>query len=307
MRKDLLDKYVEQLSEEAKKPFGHQAEDYLRWLRNREPTMDSVRAYLEHLRKEHYADGSIAQKFGILRRLFKVNQDTLKQEGIEWSFHRGDSPVIRELEVYAPALDPDIVNRMIKVVRGQEPYEGRIEPTPRHCAFLALSTIYGVRREEMVKLRPGHIDLAHRTIFIETAKHGRQRYHVIPDAILSYLHAWRFPQISLSYASQTFVEIRNMVGFKGKVAYDIGWHSIRRILVQLLVRAGIEELDVNQYLRWKRSASNMLPRYFSTPVVSWGGTQRDLPTDDVKIDQAIFAIHPFLPAWTNGMESNVKM
>ena len=139
---------------------------------------ETVEKYLEHLRKQHkYSEGSISFIFGILRTLFNRNS-------IEWPFARGDAPQIHENKVQAPALHPKTIIKMIQAVKEKGGLEEK--------AFLSLSTTYGLRKVEMKELTQSDVRIKDRTIHIATAKHGRERTHIIPGEIVPYLKEYNF-------------------------------------------------------------------------------------------------------------------
>jgi hypothetical protein len=150
---------------------------------------DSINKYLRQLRKKkEYSDGTINFHFRVIRTLFNRNQTVLAAEGIEWPFRRGDAPQIREEAITAPALDPDTIITMINTIK--------VDGEPDEKAFLALSTTYGLRREELQELTKDQVNLKDRTLYIATKKHGRERTHVIPEDILPALDGYKFPSVS---------------------------------------------------------------------------------------------------------------
>lgn len=240
----------------------------------------AVERHLARLQREGYADGYVDLVFRTLKRFYRVN-------GLVWPFKRGEGPVIREREVFAPALDPAMVGRLIKGAQ-----QGLL--TSQEAALVALSTVYGLRRGEMAALDAKSVDLANQLIYVETAKHGRQRYHLIPPEILPHLANHRFSPISATKASLAYYSAEEKAGLPR--IREVGWHAVRRILCRLLVDAGLPLPTVWDFLRWKRSDQMMVARYYSVTVV--GDTSRpELSRADREIDEAVFAAHPFLPLW----------
>lgn len=290
MRTDLLEKYAASLPDGSRQR-ATQAKVFLEWLGDRELNAEAVRDWIKKLRRKTYADGTIAIYWSVLRRMYKVN-------GLEWPFRKNDAPVVRENEVYAPALAPEIIRQMVAVVRGKKKPRGRLKPTAQHAAFLALSTIWGLRRIEMVGITPGFIDNLRGTLFVETAKHGRQRHHVIPKIILPYLERYGFKTpVNVTLLSKLFNELKDMVGFRGEISQEVGWHAIRRMLTRSLLDAGIPLNQVNMFGRWKRGGADMALRYGSTQIVGRRGKAVELPNLDREVDEVILAHHPFLRYW----------
>ena len=264
---------------------------FLEWLGTRPPTADNVRQWVEHLQKEGYADGTVAWNFLILGGFFR-------RAGLEWPFRRGESPVIRENQVYAPALDTGDIKSMVEVVRGLQSPQGPVLPGADHRAFLALSTIWGMRREEMREMTPEFLDQDRRLLFVQTAKRGRQRWHMVPESILPYLAEWGFDRpVSLSRLTKIFNELKSMVGFTGPLAREVGWHSVRRSAISAADKAGVPRSVIISFFRWKRSVGDMADRYSVSRIVGRNTEVRDLDMADRQVDEVMYAHHPFLGFW----------
>jgi integrase len=262
---------------------------FLDWLEDRELSAENVRKWQAKRRREKLlADGTIHHEFSILRRLFVVN-------GIEWPFRRGEAPVVHESEVYAPALDSQDIAAMVNVVLGREEPQGKIKPAPVHKAFLCLSTVWGLRRVEMAEMRPEFLDTRNGMLFVQTAKKGRQRWHIVPDYIMPHLEEWGFRQpLNPTQLSALFSELKGMIGLDEP---EVGWHSIRRSAVMEAYRAGLSEAEIYSFYRWKRSTFNMPLRYATSKVVSRSGVRAEVADEDRKIDQRFLELHPFPKLW----------
>lgn len=250
----------------------------------------SIDRYIEHLRSKKMADGTINFAFRVIRTMFKRNEEQLKVEGVEWPYRHGEAPQIREDEIDAPALDPDFIRDMIAAVRKKGDAKDR--------AYLALSTTYGLRREELTRIMADDIKLADRTIHVATAKHGRERTHLIPEEIIPYLRAYDFAKpVTLQ---ELLLIWRRAEYYAGKKHIPrVGWHSVRRTLDTLLLDAGIPEFTVMSFMRWKqKTSSNMAFRYSAQKFVGGKqGTTTKLGSAVLKVDEEIFSKHPFLEAW----------
>lgn len=251
-----------------------------------------IDAYIEHLKSKNMADGTINFAFRVIRTMFNRSEDQLKIEGVEWPYRHGEAPQIREDEIDAPALDPECIKDMIAAVRKHK------EATPADRAYLALATTYGLRREELTRVAADDIHLADRTIHIATAKHGRERTHLIPEEIVPYLRDYDFKKpVTLRGLLVVWFRAEHFAGMRhiGRV----GWHSVRRTLDTLLLDAGIPETTVMSFMRWKqRTSSNMAFRYSAQTFVGGkNGKSRKLGNAVLKVDEEIFQKHPFLEAW----------
>lgn len=279
MQEDLLQKYINSLSD-GKSQYVSRARMFLKWLGSKEPNQANVRKYLEHLKSEGYAPGTVNLTFKVIKRIFLVNN-------ITWPFRRSDTPIVSEQDVYAPMLDPFDIERMIQAARK--------DGSPKHRAFLAVSTIYGVRREELIEIYPSSLNLKDKLIFIRTVKRGRQRNHLIPDVILPHLAEYGFDKRVSDYgASMVFSDLKRMINFE---ADEVGWHSIRRSCIRAAYEAGLSEPVIHSYYRWKRSSLSMPMLYATSRVVGTRGEYSELGFDDRKIDEQVQAVHPFLKFW----------
>lgn len=243
---------------------------------------ETIEKYLKHLRNTHkYSDGSVNLIFRIVRTLFSRNN-------IEWPFRRGEAPVIREDEIEAPALDPNIIGEMIEAVKKNG--------EPDEKAFLAISTTYGTRRTEMVELTQADVNLKGKTIHIATAKHGRERTHLIPEAIVPYLKEYNFDIDRSEFTLFTLwyrLEYRIGLGHTDQV----GFHSIRRTLNTILLDY-LPEARVMSFLRWKQRTSSHMPyRYSAQRFVGREGLTTKVVGEAKDVDTRVFEVHPFLKYW----------
>ena len=244
---------------------------------------ESVIKYVERLRKHKRSSGTRNFAFRVIRRLFVVN-------AIDWPFLRGQAPQIGQRDEYKPALDPELIKIMIEAAKS-----GKLAAD--ECAFLALSTVYGLRRAEMVDLKPE--DFASDTVFIATVKMGRQRYHLIPPEIKKYLAAHDFSQrYSLTGMDQVFWRVVNNSGLQQLKEHRLGWHAIRRTVLSVLHKVGLDPFSVHSFLRWKGGGEGDLTmdtRYHATSFIGLEGTK--VVTLEAEGDKEIFEKHPLLAMW----------
>ncbi len=244
----------------------------------------SIDRYLNALRKKGRKPGTINFVFRVIRRLFTVN-------GLAWEYRRGEAPAIGQRDEHRPQLSTDVIQVMIAAAKDGKLHEDE-------GCFLALSSIYGLRREEMVDLKPEDVDLANNSIYVSTVKFGRQRYHLIPPEIHPYLAKHDFSQVySLTGMSQLFWRVVNNSGLGGLKSQRLGWHSIRRAVLNGLINGGVNLFAARSFLRWKGTTGElaMPARYYGNVVVGLDGTIPLL--EEAKGDEEIFEKHPFLPMW----------
>jgi len=281
---ELLEVYSKGLSSSGKTRTHYlkYAQDFLKYAEGK-IDKETIEGYLKHLSGVHkYNDGTINFIFRVIRTMFSRNN-------IDWPYNRGDSPSIRESSITAPALHPELIKKMIRTVKDTG--------EPDEKAFLALSTTYGLRRVEMIGLKDIDIRLKDKTIHIATAKHGRERTHIIPEAILPYLKQYTFSNAMSEFALLgVWYRIEYRVGLKH--THRVGWHSIRRTLNTMLGKV-VSQDSRKGFMRWKqRTSSDMGFRYSAQTFIGEEGETTEVVGEALTVDQEVFAVHPFLDAWS---------
>lgn len=277
----LLAKYADNLAKsENRNHYLSYARDFL----DNTEGLDraSVAHYIEGL-QERYKPGTVNFVFRVIRRLFAVNN-------LPWEYRRSEAPRISQGDEYSPRLPTDTIRIMISAAKNGRLY------TDEQC-FTALSTIYGLRRQELENLQPKDIDLEANILHIATVKSGRERYHVIPLEIRPYLKAHDFnKRYARATLSQMFKRILIKSGARELKSNTIGWHGIRKALFFGLVDAGVNILAVRAFLRWKAAVPDlaMPTRYYGS--VAGSGRIGSVP-ETTKEDEEVFAKHPFLGFW----------
>lgn len=286
----LLENYSRGLSSSGKTRtlFLRFAREFLDYA-NGNLSREVIDKYMEHLRREHrYSDGSLNFAFRVIRTMISRSEKLLEEEGFVWPYRRGESPQIRESKIQAPALDPDVIREAIVAVKA--------DGSPEEKAFLAISTTYALRRCEMVELDAPDIRLKDQTIHIATAKHGRERTHLIPELIIPYIAAYDFSQKrSENFLFTLWYRIEIRIGLPHTP--QVGWHSIRRT-VNTLLEPHVSRNTLNGFMRWKqRTSSDMSFRYSAITFVGREGTTKQVVGDALTGDKQIFESHPFLEDW----------
>jgi len=281
---ELLEKYSSNLS--GSKNHNHYmsyARDFLGYAK--ELDKGNITKYVEHLRRKRMSPGTVNFAYRVVRRLFIVN-------GLEWPFNRGEAPLISQRDEYKAILAPNIIETMISKAKngGLATDEG---------AFLALSTTYGLRREEMVNLQPGDLSLRNNTIYVATLKHGRQRYHLIPPEIKPYLKDHNFEtRYSLTIMSQMFWRVVNKSSLEFLKQSRLGWHSIRHSLDRQLAKAGMNPFAIKAFLRWKGGSGElaMPERYYGGITIGFEGAHTEA-IEAIEDEEVFEKYHPFLGLW----------
>ncbi len=240
--------------------------------------------------KRKYGPGSLNYVFRLIRTLYGRSQ-------MEWPFNRSEAPVVRESRVVAPALGPNTSRRAISIIKASDNIEA--------AAFFALSTVYGLRQQEMVNLTQDDVRIKDQTIYIATLKHGRERTHIIPDQIVYYLSRYDFSEPrSEMHMWNLWGNIERMAEIKH--IPRVGWHAVRRCLDTLLTGAfDGNKVLIGNFLRWKQG-SDMVQRYSRVTFVGDDeGDHVEIQGDALNVDQRIFTEtradgtlkHPFLSDW----------
>jgi len=263
----------------------------------------TVIRYIRHLEKQDYAPGTIRLEYSIVKRVFDAakaiheedqrafifsvdpNNPSAVAEIIKalsappptWDMGKRGAPKVAAKDVVAPALTAEEIQTMVETAKA-----GRLEDD--EVAFLAVSTTYGLRREEMVRIEPEHFDWGEKTIYILTCKGGDERLHLIPEEIIPWLAGHDFSKrYSLFALSKMYRQIEAKSGIGHREG--AGWHSPRRQLDTMLMDI-LPMPQVKTFLRWKtRSSSEMPMRYYSA------GLER--------LERAVFSVHPFVPFWAD--------
>ncbi len=282
-RDDLLQKYASNL------PDSRSRNHYVSYAKSFLDSADaldkeSINRHLARLKRQGKSAGTVNFAFRVIRTLFNVNK-------LDWPFRRGEAPLIRQRDEYKPALDPELIRIMVDAAKA-----GKLEGAP--ACFLALSTVYGLRREELCDLESGDLDLEANTIFINTVKRGRERYHLIPAEIKPYLGRHDFSQrYNLTQMSQLFWVVVNRSGLEALRPQRLGWHCIRHTVKTLLDDSGLSPYAVHSFKRWKSVEREfaMDVRYHASHFVGLDGTR--VVTQEAESDKEIFEKHPMLEMW----------
>lgn len=288
-----LNRYLASLSETARKgSYATFAKKFDSFSKGRYDKA-IVQNFIKKLQREGYADGTVDFAFRVARRFFKVNNDP-KVNNMPWEFGRLEGPIIRQDEVRQVALEPKLVEQMIMAAKDNK-------VTPEESAYLALSTTFGLRREELAGLESQDIDLKNKTLFVQTIKHGRQRYHLIPDEIVPYIKV-ELPVLTAGQLTSIFHSIEQKS--YGKHIPEAGWHSLRRGLSTVLSDAGLPDVVVNSFMRWK--VQSMIERYHVTRYTGLDGERLALGKGTEEMDRVVFKVHPWLHIWGENNEGGIE-
>ena len=205
--------------------------------------------------------------------------------GWPWSFTSDDTPYSEE-DPNAPALMPDDIEKLIKA---------RHLYLKSERFYLAVSTTWGCRREELARIRKRDYD--DNSILIRTAKHGRRVRHLIPDELKPIFEAYH-PKVHTPTAlSAMFHRICRKA--EVQVGKGYSFHSIRRTLRTLLEwRLAENRLPLSlvaDFQGWSKSSKGIA--YGGAPMLGIYAHPEILSSDPFATDRLVYPVHPFLPWW----------
>ncbi|MFC1927326.1 hypothetical protein ACFLW7_01930 [Chloroflexota bacterium] len=228
---------------------------------------DDVVRYLCHLREQGYRQSSIDVMVRPVKLLAQIQG---------WSFPRLAMPKVRDGDVSRPILSYDEVCLMIK--------RGKQVLSARELAYLALSSTYGLRREELSSL--GRID---GKVTVNTVKGGPVTSHVVADGIRPYLAGYE--RTGVRYMSFVFRRMIEKLGIS-LAGDNYGWHAIRRALATELLYRDVSLINVVRFMRW---SDGTVKGQFGMLAIYGKRNQEE-------VDRSVFKVHPFLPIWSQGGE-----
>jgi integrase len=291
MRPDYLplwERYRDSLTEKSRRDFSSKVQKWLEWVKDRPLDEKAVLDYLEHLRAGQYAAGTVKETFSKLQRFAKVN-------GIAWQFRRDQKPTVQERDVHNYALPVEDVKMMVDICRGLRDPVIKLQPQPCHTAYLCLSTVWWLRPGELQEMSSADIDFKNKQIYVATSKHGRERYHTIPDFLVPYLEPWGFSRpVTQSFIGGLFRDLADMIGFH---VYGVGWHAIRRSAAKLGDAIGMSVPEGMIYGRWAGGQTPMFARYAMSKTVTREGATAGTGIEDARIDEKVYSLHPFVQMW----------
>lgn len=266
--------------------FGNYAEAH-----GGELNRQMVENYILERRRSGCAESTLRKEFDNIKRLFEASK-------LEWPFRKREGPdhYDHSRDRFMPTVGD--VERLIKAATTL---------TPEHLAILALSTTYGCRRIEMswymdkrvgrwAGIGPGSFDWDTPTVFVETAKGGRKRHHLVPRQIIPVLQAYDWQPRTPNTVSHIFQEIRKAVG---PAIPGVAYHGIRAKLTNIIEQARFTPSEMRTFMRWSTNSSMEL-RYASRKEVSMFGPPQGrlaMPTFDEELDRRVFSVNPWLSTW----------
>lgn len=253
--------------------------------------------FIRFVGKDTQPDEQDARKYFVQRRENGAGERTLKKEFIhlkklystnhwDWPFTVDDQPQPTE-RANAPALTLEEIATLILA---------REEYSPMENFCLALSTTWGSRAEEIVKIRKRNYD--GEVITIRLAKRRREIAtirHIVPAEIRPILlncHPKLTTTASLHNAFQRMLLKSGLGERKG-----YGYHSIRRALRTLLesnlAQARLPLSLVGEFMGWAPTTTGIA--YGGAPMLGVYSHPEILSDEPFAVDKLVLPHHPFLP------------
>lgn len=229
--------------------------------------------FLTWEREQGFSESSIKTHIRPIKLLAQIQ---------DWPFPKLTFKKVRQEDITRTMFTREQVVSLIQM--------GRKLLEPMELAWLALATIYGLRREELG--RPEPPEITDGTIRIHTVKGGPPTTHLIPPEIAPFLK--HYQPYSTDYMSHRFLKILYKTGVKVGAGY--GWHSIRRALATELLLSEASALNISRFMRW---AELTIQKDFGMLAIY-------AKKDQARIDNQIFRIHPFLPYWGTGESKEIQ-
>ncbi len=256
---------------------------FMRWLgSDGPPTEHDLLRYFMYRRDNGISERTLRKEFFQIKKLCESNH-------WPWTFTKDDAPVSRTA-AFQPAYK---VREIEQLVGARKLY------TPAEVFYLAMSTTYGSRREELATLKKRDWDDQVVTIHIAKKKgmEDIRKKHLIPDQlkpIFVGFHPTLTTPTSLTYV---FHRICEKAGVQHEKNW--GWHSIRRTVETALkielLKADYPESWVADFMGWSKVSKGST--FAGAPMVGIYDHPEILSDDPWYQEKAIIAVHPFLPFW----------
>jgi len=245
---------------------------------HQQPTDKDFRRYFLHRREQGISERTLTKEFVQLRKLALANE-------WPWPFTSDDRPIAEE-EPFAPAFTPEEIQTLIKA---------RDNYSKGERFYLAVATTWGLRREEMLRIRKR--DYTDTSIKIKTAKRGLRVEHLIPDEIKPILQNYH-PKLNRSSSlSYVFYRVLDKAGLEQRKGY--GWHSIRRTLRTVLewnlAENRLPLSLVADFMGWSKTQKGII--YGGAPMLGVYAHPEIMSGDPFGIDKLVLNVHPFVKLW----------
>lgn len=155
--------------------------------------------------------------------------------------------------------------------------------------YIALSTVYGLRRIELYDTTSEMINIDKRmfTPFTHKSEGANERIHLIPEEIAPVLYEMK-EGLSGIKKKPVITQMNFFFDYACEKAGvclrpRLGFHSIRRGLITELNESDTKPIYIANFMRWKERNPHIMQEY--------------IQLNPKKVDETIFEIHPYLKYW----------
>ena len=284
-----------------------------------------VNAYEKKLRIEGYAPTTMRGMLGVVKRVFEAGTavheknkqriiqavdpsdptavaemiQAMQANGPDWDLGKRFLPKIQNSDMKRPAITDDEMGLMVEAAKSGKLSLGE-------TCYLALGSIYGLRRGEICAVRQEDFDFDYPCFFVHTEKGGEQRKQLLAEPILPYLKKFDWPAITPIRMSYTFKDVicyksGVLTRHKGTVARAsapdgdaewLGFHAVRRYLDTIVRDALASDAKLNRdaqlithiFFRWHLATGEMSNRYYTVDPLAHA-------------DPLVLEHHPVVKLW----------
>ena len=219
---------------------------------------------------------SVRVAYNVMKRIYDIG-------GWEWDKSMIRPPEVDELSISKPRLPEGCIERMIENSSKLDIYRK---------GLLFLSTVYGLRRKELISIGKEDLDIDDLRILIRTAKGGVRRWQRLPEVAVTVLDGWEPRKVSLLTMNNIFHAIVYLTLGMVLPNSPHGWHDIRRELAIRLSppNAPLTDYELIQFMRWSMGRG-------ATVQTLYEYRKAARESDFFEVDEKVLGLHPFVKKW----------
>jgi biotin operon repressor len=269
--------------------------------KTRDISSQDVDKYIKDLREKGQQEVTLRGK------MFRIKKLNTVCEFFTWNFSSNDIPT--PPADYQEITQVATLDQLGQLIRAQE------KLTPGEKFYLAVSTIFGCRREAMCQMNTRSI--SGDKITVPGVKGGRSITHLIPPEMVPIFTGYHVKTHSGQALSQMFHKIAKKAKLETPKAFKsqgMGWHSIRRGLTTLADQfivlcktpdnKPVGKSSWADFCGWSKQEKG---RTFMGSATAGDYTYfQSLYNDEFWLDKAIYEQHPLLQVWRETLEPKAK-
>ncbi|MBK9637569.1 MAG: site-specific integrase [Bacteroidetes bacterium] len=261
---------------------------FARWLQSKRYSKNTIKTYCDALIVflRYYEDkeiGSITNEdvihFNndyILKNKYSSSYQNQVVNAIKLFFKEIESTVIKIEEIHRPKKEHKLPN-----VLSKEEVKQLLKRTKnlKHKAMLSLIYSCGLRRSELLALKPEHIDSKRCVLLIRNAKGRKDRITPLPQMMIEMLRTYYLqyrPKLYLfegqvkgeSYSERSLNLVFNNALLRGNIKRPATLHSLRHSYATHLLEAGTDLRYIQELLGHNSSRTTEIYTHVSTKNIS---------------------------------------